>query len=173
MISKAKIKYIRSLEQKKNRNEEGVYVAEGPKVVGDLLKFFRPEIIVATEEGLSKYTFNSKTEVIEVSDIELKKVSFLQHPQQILAVFPQFNQRLICRLCGAGYVARVAVVAGERAYSCRARCADGFGRIGLGGAINRFAAAAACARMQRQAGLGVGGGLPGVEAGRAVDIDRV
>ena len=88
MLSKNKIKYIRSLELKKKRKEEGVYVAEGPKVVGDLLKFFRPEIIVATEEGLSKYTFNSKTEVIEVSDIELKKVSFLQHPQQILAVLP-------------------------------------------------------------------------------------
>mgnify|MGYP003588077731 CR=1 FL=1 len=92
MISKAKIKYIRSLEQKKKRKEEGVYVAEGPKVVGDLLKFFRPEIVVATEEGLSKYTFTSKTEVIEVSDIELKKVSFLQHPQQILAVFPQSKE---------------------------------------------------------------------------------
>lgn len=92
MISKAKIKYIRSLEQKKNRKEEGVYVAEGPKVVGDLLQFFSPKIVVATEEGLSKYSFSSKTEVIEVSDIELKKVSFLQHPQQILAVFPQFKE---------------------------------------------------------------------------------
>jgi TrmH family RNA methyltransferase len=92
MISKAKIKYIRSLEQKKSRKEEGVYVAEGPKVVGDLLQFFSPKIIVATEEGLSKYSFNSKTEVIEVSDIELKKVSFLQHPQQILAVFPQLKE---------------------------------------------------------------------------------
>ena len=37
MISKAKLKYIRSLEQKKYRRQEGVFVAEGPKVVGDLL----------------------------------------------------------------------------------------------------------------------------------------
>ena len=32
MISKAKIKYIRSLELKKNRTAEGLFVAEGPKV---------------------------------------------------------------------------------------------------------------------------------------------
>ncbi len=37
MISKAKLKYIHSLEQKKYRRQEGVFVAEGPKVVGDLL----------------------------------------------------------------------------------------------------------------------------------------
>ena len=37
MISKNKIKYIRSLELKKNRNKEGKFVAEGFKVVDDLL----------------------------------------------------------------------------------------------------------------------------------------
>ena len=36
MISKNLIKYIRSLELKKNRQKEGVFVAEGPKVVGDI-----------------------------------------------------------------------------------------------------------------------------------------
>ncbi len=36
MISKNKIKYIHSLELKKNRNKEGVFVAEGHKVVEDL-----------------------------------------------------------------------------------------------------------------------------------------
>jgi len=35
MISKNKIKYIRSLELKKNRNKEGKFVAEGFKVVDD------------------------------------------------------------------------------------------------------------------------------------------
>ena len=38
MISKNKIKYIHSLELKKNRNKEGVFVAEGHKVVEDLLE---------------------------------------------------------------------------------------------------------------------------------------
>ena len=40
MLSKAKIKLIQSLEQKKKRREERLFVAEGPKVVGDLLPFF-------------------------------------------------------------------------------------------------------------------------------------
>ena len=37
MLSKNKIKYIHSLEQKKTRKEEQVFLAEGPKLVGDLL----------------------------------------------------------------------------------------------------------------------------------------
>ena len=37
MLSKNKIKYIRSLELKKKRKEEQVFVAEGHKLVGDLL----------------------------------------------------------------------------------------------------------------------------------------
>ena len=37
MISKNKIKYLRSLEMKKHRQAESVFVAEGPKIVGDLL----------------------------------------------------------------------------------------------------------------------------------------
>ena len=37
LLSKNKIKYIRSLELKKIRKEEKVFLAEGPKLVGDLL----------------------------------------------------------------------------------------------------------------------------------------
>ena len=40
MLSKNKIKYIRSLELKKKRKEEQVFVAEGHKLVGDLLGYF-------------------------------------------------------------------------------------------------------------------------------------
>ena len=87
MISKNKIKYIRSLELKKNRNKEGKFVAEGFKVVDDLLALQPADLIVATGEWLRCKHFGAETEVIEVTDEELKKVSFLQHPQQVLAVF--------------------------------------------------------------------------------------
>ena len=40
MISKNQQKYIRQLEQKKYRKREGMFVAEGTKVVGDLLKSY-------------------------------------------------------------------------------------------------------------------------------------
>ena len=89
MISKNKIKYIRSLELKKNRNKEGKFVAEGFKVVDDLLALQPADLIVATQEWLHGKHFAAQTEVIEVTEEELKKVSFLQHPQQVLAVFKQ------------------------------------------------------------------------------------
>lgn len=89
MISKNKIKYIHSLELKKNRNKEGKFVAEGFKVVDDLLALQPADLIVATGEWLRDKHFGAETEVIEVTDEELKKVSFLQHPQQVLAVFRQ------------------------------------------------------------------------------------
>ena len=89
MISKNKIKYIRSLELKKNRNKEGKFVAEGFKVVDDLLALQPADLIVATPEWLHGKHLADQTEVIEVTEEELKKVSFLQHPQQVLAVFRQ------------------------------------------------------------------------------------
>lgn len=89
MISKNKIKYIRSLELKKNRNKEGKFVAEGFKVVDDLLTLQPADLIVATQEWLHGKHLADQTEVIEVTEEELKKVSFLQHPQQVLAVFRQ------------------------------------------------------------------------------------
>lgn len=89
MISKNKIKYIRSLELKKNRNKEGKFVAEGFKVVDDLLALQPADLIVATAEWLRGKHLAPQTEVIEVTEEELKKVSFLQHPQQVLAVFKQ------------------------------------------------------------------------------------
>lgn len=89
MISKNKIKYIRSLELKKIRNKEGKFVAEGHKVVDDLLVLQPADLIVAIGEWLKGKHFPAQTEVIEVTEEELKKVSFLQHPQQVLAVFKQ------------------------------------------------------------------------------------
>ena len=89
MISKNKIKYIRSLELKKNRNKEGVFVAEGHKVVGDLLALQPAQLIVATTDWLQGKNIAPETEVAEVTEEELRKVSFLMHPQQVLAVFRQ------------------------------------------------------------------------------------
>lgn len=51
MISKNKIKYIRSLELKKNRNKEGKFVAEGFKVVDDLLALQPADLIVPPANG--------------------------------------------------------------------------------------------------------------------------
>ena len=87
MLSKAKIKFIQSLEHKKKRKEENLFVAEGPKVVGDLLPYFACRLLIATPEWLHTHRPSNAAETIEVSDEELRKASFLKTPQEVLAVF--------------------------------------------------------------------------------------
>ena len=90
MISKNQVKFIRQLEQKKFRRREGLFVAEGTKVVGDLLVHYRPQALFATEEWLAdnpSSVIRQPSAVTEVSAAELQRISFLQHPQQVLALF--------------------------------------------------------------------------------------
>lgn len=89
MLSKNKIKYIRSLKLKKNRKEEGVFVAEGHKLVGDLLGHFPCKLLIALPSWLQKNTHIIADEVIEVSFDELSRASLLKNPQDVLAVFDQ------------------------------------------------------------------------------------
>ena len=90
MISKSKQKYINSLQLKKNRRQEGLFVAEGPKVVGDLMAVAQPKMVVSTNSWLAshKKDLTPQTEIIEVNEKELSHTSFLQHPQQVLALYP-------------------------------------------------------------------------------------
>lgn len=88
MISKAKLKLIHSLENKKGRRENGLFVAEGPKVVGDLLSRFPVKLVVAVDEWIKNNSDHLRdAEIVEVSDEELRKASLLQHPQDVLALF--------------------------------------------------------------------------------------
>ena len=90
-ISKNQIKFVRQLEQKKYRRREGLFVAEGTKVVGDLLAHYQPHSVYATEEWLAKNTSSLShlsSSVFTVTDEELRRISFLQHPQQVLVLFP-------------------------------------------------------------------------------------
>ena len=92
MLSKNQIKLIKSLESKKNRKREGLFVAEGPKVVGDLLRAgYQPHSIFNTGKcstfNVQHSTFNVQHSTFNVTDEELRRISFLQHPQQVLAVF--------------------------------------------------------------------------------------
>ena len=49
MISKSRIKSIKQLELKKFRRQTGLFVAEGPKVVGDLLEVMPAETLIGTD----------------------------------------------------------------------------------------------------------------------------
>ena len=78
-------------------------MAEGPKVVGDLLRRYQPVAVYATEEWITSTGsatgdqgdrslilngIKRPVPLIPVSDEELRRISFLQHPQQVLALFP-------------------------------------------------------------------------------------
>ncbi|MBP5515143.1 MAG: RNA methyltransferase [Bacteroidaceae bacterium] len=89
MISKARIKQIRGLERKKNRVAEGLFVAEGPKLVGELLAVVRPHYVAAEDEWLEEHKRELQGVPCDtVSLDELQRASLLQHPQQVLALFP-------------------------------------------------------------------------------------
>lgn len=89
MLSKNKIKYIHSLELKKTRREEQVFLAEGPKLVGDLLGHFTCRFLAATSSWHQEHTDIQANEIAEVSQDELSKASLLKTPQQVLAIFEQ------------------------------------------------------------------------------------
>lgn len=92
-ISKNKIKYFNSLNLKKNRDNEQVFIAEGIKLVGDLLPYFKAKYIVATAEWLSKNSYIAD-EIIEIENIEeMKKITLLSTPSPVYVVFyrPQYD----------------------------------------------------------------------------------
>lgn len=88
-LSKNKIKYIHSLELKKVRKEEKVFIAEGPKLVGDLLGHFPCKFLAATSDWLTEHPSVNAAEVVTATTGELSRASLLKTPQQVLALFEQ------------------------------------------------------------------------------------
>lgn len=85
MVSKNQIKLITSLQQKKFRQANGLFVAEGVKVIRELLQSgFEPEYLYVTA-ALSDAFGNVAMTIINESD--LKKISALTTASGCLAVF--------------------------------------------------------------------------------------
>jgi TrmH family RNA methyltransferase len=104
MLVKSQVKYIQNLGHKKFRDADGVFVAEGPKIVNELLAsgnlrlvqcfatkswLLMQEAFVKGEEGL----------YFEIDEKELDRISFHGSPNQVLAIFtkPVFNQKTTLR----------------------------------------------------------------------------
>ncbi len=87
MLSKNKIKYIRSLEQKKHRREEFAFLAEGSKLVGDLQGHLHCKMVAGTSQWIASHPDFQSEEIIEVSREELSKASLLKTPKDVLAVY--------------------------------------------------------------------------------------
>lgn len=98
MLGKLKVKYIQSLGQKKLRDTEGVFIAEGPKIITELLLAKNAEIkqIFALKQWMVLHaTDHRKIETIEVSEEELGKISQLTTPNQALAIVKKFDEPVI------------------------------------------------------------------------------
>src|SRR6187549_694883 len=94
MISKNQVKYIQSLGQKKSRDIENRFIAEGPKLVNELLNAENCGIaqLFALKEWIDENPNASKhTEVIELLGVELEKISQLTTPNQVLAVIEKIQ----------------------------------------------------------------------------------
>ena len=93
MLSKAKIKEIRTLESKKKRDELNLFVAEGNKLVADMLYTFECEWLIARNSWIATQGNIPAKELILAEENDISKVSFLKTPQDVLAVFrkPQYS----------------------------------------------------------------------------------
>ena len=72
---------------KKNRKENGVFLAEGNKLVSELSAHFKCKLLVATSQWLDSNRNINADETIAVEKEELSRASLLKTPQDVLAVF--------------------------------------------------------------------------------------
>lgn len=93
-LSKNHIKLITSLQQKKYRQKHNLFVAEGVKVIAELLNSnFKVEKLFVTQDYSSGL---SESQLVLISEIELKKISQLKSPNKVLGLFriPETNSDL-------------------------------------------------------------------------------
>jgi TrmH family RNA methyltransferase len=89
MLSKSKIKYIQSLGQKKARDEADLFIAEGPRIIEELLREGRMPVreIYALEGWAANHSvaINGVT-ITVITEDELARISQLTTPNQVLAI---------------------------------------------------------------------------------------
>jgi TrmH family RNA methyltransferase len=84
-ISKNQLKLITSLSQKKYRQKHNLFIAEGVKVLNELLNSpFEIETLFCTDDFDVAI---SEKKIIRISETELKKVSTLKSPNKALGIF--------------------------------------------------------------------------------------
>jgi TrmH family RNA methyltransferase len=94
MVSKNEFKYIQSLCHKKQREEEGLFIAETPKLLKEILhSHYTIKNIYATASWINEQT-KKYANITEVSELELARMSSLQTPNQVLAIVKQQDNKL-------------------------------------------------------------------------------
>ena len=88
-LSKNKISYITSLKEKKFRKQHQTFVAEGSKLILDLIQSMKCQLLVLSEDMNENKIETDAEEVIIATRSELKKASQLATPPDAIAVFYQ------------------------------------------------------------------------------------
>jgi TrmH family RNA methyltransferase len=84
-ISKSQLKTITSLSQKKYRQKHQLFIAEGLKVVNELLNSsFKIDTLFATDDFKTDISLDK---IIRISDKDLQKISNLKAPNKVLGLF--------------------------------------------------------------------------------------
>lgn len=94
MLSKNEVKDIQSLTHKKFRDALNLFIAEGPKIVRELLQSAPGKIkkLYATEEWIASEGRDfAGVEVTRVTPAELERISQLQTPNSVLALTERFT----------------------------------------------------------------------------------
>ncbi|MFA6260922.1 MAG: RNA methyltransferase [Bacteroidia bacterium] len=99
MLSKAKIKLVQSLKDKKQRQIHGLFVVEGNKIIAEMLHSkIRLKTLFATTQWIqaNRELIAPDTELIEVSTEELQRLAFSITPQDVLALaFTQYPETIL------------------------------------------------------------------------------
>ena len=133
MISKTQMQFVQSLQQKKFRQRYGMFIAGGDKVVRELLaSSWNANNIYALPSWieLNKDLLNQNPDICEaVSPKELERLSFQEHPNDVLAVvnFPK-NQAKIEK---QGWVLALDGIRDPGNMGTLLRTADWFGAAGV------------------------------------------
>lgn len=88
-LSKAKQKWVRSLQLKKTREELGLFVVEGEKMVLEGLQLLpnQVELLVVEKKAFDLVPSGFEDRTYAVTQQELEQISDLKNPNKLLAVF--------------------------------------------------------------------------------------
>lgn len=85
MVGKSQIKLIRSLHQKKYRNQNGLFIVEGIKGVNEILASpIKPYKVFSTVPDIFE---NADINFTIIPEADLKQMSTLKNPNSVLGVF--------------------------------------------------------------------------------------
>lgn len=139
MLTKKEIKDIQSLYQKKQRDAEGLFIAEGPKLAAEIINSqLEIKKVYATAAWQAVESAAARFEITTITDIELQRISQLQTPNEVLVIarqpippaWPTYNNQLTLLLDGIqdpgnmGTIVRTADWFGLSQIICSADCVD-------------------------------------------------